>query len=407
MTEDTRELLREAAPQPHGEPDFEGLWQRARRQRRAGRIAGAAGVVGLLAVVGIGLAQVVASEEPELQIIDTPPEQPIPESSQAFGEGETDAGVSYSAEIRVRSDAGFDGQAVCLSLDIDSERGEPTSGGGSCTSLENHLERDRVAWFRSETEHATGMVGWSPLDVDHVTWELPDGEHRFETTDADHLPGSLFVAVLDRPLEEEFRLVLRDAAGGSVHSLNLEAPDVAPDVEVEEQTQFELGEQAVWSSPADISLGEAVEAFALEALDLHHVATDHDDTTDGPVWVTMTDVQGRDFEALFSQGLTNDGAWHVLEVGDGPGAVTFDASQLDLGTVPDVAVGADLRIGSHGSTRYAYFDDRDLAAGRIDLNHHPDLDPQDDDAILIVYRDQRGGAVDAHGGHLSSTQADE
>ena len=403
MTEDTRELLREAAPQPQREPDFEGLWRRARRQRRAGRLAGAAGVVGLLAVMGIGLAQLVASEEPDLQIIATPPEQPFPESSQAFGEGATDAGVSYSAEIRVRSDAGFDGQAVCLSLDIDSEGGEPTSGGGSCTSLENHLARERVAWLHSEAEHATGVVGWSPRDVDHVTWDLPDGERRFETTNADHLPGSLFVAVLDGPLEEGSRLVLRNAAGGSVRTLNLDASDI----EVEEEALFELGEQAVWNSPADISLDDAVEAFALEALGLHHVAVDHDGTTDGPVWVTMTDTQGRDFEARFSQDGPTDSAWHVLEVGDGPGALSFDPSQLDLGTVPDVAVGAELWVGRHGLTRYAYFDSDDLAAGIIDLEHHPDLDPQGDDALLIVYRDQRGGAVEAHGGHLPSARTDE
>ena len=399
MTDRTRELLRDAAPRPRSDPDFDELWQRARRQRRMSRVAGAIAVVALLAAVGVGLNQFVVPGERDLQVVDLlPPEPPVSGTSQAFGEAETASGITYAGRIRVVESDSFDGDAVCLSLHL-----APTGGGSeSCRSLDDHLQRERIMWAHMQTPKVDAVVVWSPREADHLIWERSDGDQRFAVTEAQDLPGSLVVAAVDHSLEGRSRVVLRDADGAEVGSLTLDAPDI----EVEDRVLFELGEQAVWDSPADVTLEAAVEAFAEQALDLSNVAIEHDGTTDGPVWVTMTDTQGRGFAALFSPDAETDAAWHVLQVGDGAGSLSFDPLELDLATVPDDVDHADLRIGRYGQTHMIELTPEDLARGTVDLREYADLSPEDIAAALVVYRSFTGSALEAHGGHFAAPNDD-
>lgn len=399
MADPTRELLRDAAPRPRSEPDFHQVWRRARRQRWTSRIAGAIGVVMLLAAAGVGLSQLVIPGERDLQVVDLfPPGPPASGTSQAFGEAETESGTTYAGRIRVAESDSFDGDAVCLSLHL-----VPTGGGSeSCRSLDDHLQRERIMWARMQTPEVDAVVVWSPREADHLIWERSDGDQRFAATEAQDLPGSLVVAAVDHSLEGRSRVVLRDADGAEVGSLNLDAPDV----EVETHVLFELGEHAVWDSPADSALEAAAEAFAERALDLPNVAIEHDGTTDGPLWVTMTDTQGREFTALFSPDAETDAAWHVLQVGDGAGSLSFDPLELDLAIVPDDIDHADLWIGRYGRTHTIELTDEDLARGTVDLREYADLGPEDIAAALVVYRDFTGAALEAHGGHFAAPNDD-
>lgn len=399
MTDPTRELLRDAAPRPRSDPDFQQLWQRARRQRRRSRIAGAIGVVVLLAAVGVGLTRFVIPGERDLQVVDLlPPDPPVPGASQAFGEAETEAGITYAGRVRIAESDSFAGDAVCLSLRLD-----PTGGSSEgCGPLDDHLQRERIMWTRKLTPEVTAVAGWSPREADHLIWELPDGDHRFTVTEAHDLPGSLFVAAVDRPVEGRSRVALIDADGEEVGSLNLEATDLGDD----DRALFELGEEVVWDSPADVSLEAAVEAFALQALDLSNVAIDHDGTTDGPVWVTMTDTQGRAFDALFAPDAETEAAWHVLQVGDGAGSLSFGPLELELEAVPDHVDHAELWIGGHGQTRMIELGHEELTSGTVDLREHADLGPDGIAATLVVYLDATGSAWDADGGHFPVSSND-
>lgn len=83
MTDDTRQLLRDAAPTPSAPVDVDRLWQRARRQRRAIRSATAAG--SLVAVVAVAsLLAGLPGSGPGVEVTDRPGGCPVTDVSGAF-----------------------------------------------------------------------------------------------------------------------------------------------------------------------------------------------------------------------------------------------------------------------------------------------------------------------------------
>lgn len=238
MAEDMRELLRDAAPRPNREPDFERLWSRGRRQRRMTRLAGAASAVVLLGVGGAGLAQLTAPGPRDVQVVDEPgPDVPGDDAydldellgrGQDFGEGESPGGVGYVGRLRVRETSdrtapeSISGQyEVCITLRVGPQDEQSTANG--CGALEQYLEHDRTLWAYTQDSGYAAVAGWLPHEADHAIWELADQEQQIDVLEASGLPGSVFVTAIDAPPQANTAIVLYDDEGAQLDRIELEA----------------------------------------------------------------------------------------------------------------------------------------------------------------------------------------
>lgn len=408
MAKDTRELLVDAAPRPRHAQDFEQLWERGRRQRRSTRLAGTVGVVVLLLVVGVGLVQLAGPGPAGVPVVDTPEPEALEElrgRGQQFGQAETADGVPYAGRLRVgqtpmRPDGTTpDQDEVCVALQI-GEPGERSTSQG-CGLLENYLEGSRTLWTQSREPTRSGVVAWSPREVDHAIWELAGEQVRVEASPAPGLPGSVFVIAIDGQPQEETEVVMHDAEGEVVATIPVEVDDDAPG---QEQVVFELGAASVWTSQPQTSLAEAAEAFASQALGWEAVTLDHDQPSTGPVEVTISGPDSQEIEVMFSPDSAENDTWHILQVGDGAGTLMSDPLALDLDTVPPGADHAQVWVGRHGRTHQLDVDRDQLADGRIELDGRFQ-DPDDIVAALVIYRDAQGLVLEAGGGHYASEAA--
>lgn len=80
MSDDTRQLLHAASPQPDPPDDFDIVWARARRQRRTRQVAAAVGAAGVLAVATVMLPGMLQGPAPDgLEIVGEPDQANWPE----------------------------------------------------------------------------------------------------------------------------------------------------------------------------------------------------------------------------------------------------------------------------------------------------------------------------------------
>lgn len=404
MAEDMRKLLREAAPRPEREPDFEQLWERARRQRRGMQLAGAAGAAVVLALIGVALPQLAVHHPGNVQILDAPDTREMLRGrGQEFGSGETADGVPYVGRLWISEPpAAGDGEPradqdlVCVALRIGDETKRVRTQG--CGLLEQHLKNNRTIWTQSLAPARSGVAAWTPRKIDHAVWELSDEDLRVEASQVPGLPGSVFVIVIDGQPEQETEVVMYDAAGEKVGTIA-----VGVDTPAGDQVLFELGEASVWSSQPGSSLDQAVKAFVLQTLGWDRPGIEHDQPTDDPTRVLISGPSGQEIEALFDS--TESGLWHVLQVGQGAGEVIIEPFALELATVPRAADHAELWIGRHGQTRHLHLDGQEFAGGRVDLNSLGLAYPEDIVAALIIYLDEDGKVLEAHGEHYAAEVA--
>lgn len=265
MAENVRELLHDSAPQPAHRPDFERMWERGRRQRRASRFVGALGGVVVLVVAGLGLAELAAAPPGAVEVADRPDRQPpAPERGEDFGAAATPAGVPYVGRLEVgvtpladRPTA--DDQEVCLTLRV-GRPGERSSTRG-CGPLDDYLRRNRPLHTVWKQPTLTAVAVWSPRQLDHAIWQLPDGDRRIDVTDAPHLPGSVFVTAIDLGLEQTTAVEMYDADGVRHDTITIEVDD---DISADDQPLFELdgdAEQSI-ATPEDEQLVAALLRFA-------------------------------------------------------------------------------------------------------------------------------------------------
>lgn len=76
MSDGIRQLLRAAAPDHEPQPEFDRLWDRARRQRRSGQLGGAAAGVILLVAVAAGLTEL-AQPTRSVEVTSAPEACPV------------------------------------------------------------------------------------------------------------------------------------------------------------------------------------------------------------------------------------------------------------------------------------------------------------------------------------------
>lgn len=402
MSEDTRELLHGAAPRPVREPDFERLWARGRRQRRMGQVAGVMGALVALVVAGVGLSQLATPGPGGVEVVDEPDvdepdteesdseeadsEESLRDEAEGFGRGEdfgraeTADGVPYVGRIRVSgAPAGTDGEPapdqgeVCVGLRVlrdDAEGARLTAE--SCGSLERHLETDRMLWTHSRHRALAAVAVWTPLEVDHATWELTEEELPVEVLEAPGLPGSVFVIAVDEAPEDDTTVVLYDEEGEQLDRLTVESPDdedlAYPDGDVADgdgdavpvsdrwmtrddmdATEDELGE-GTWIAgyfyPSDAGTAEPDVADVLEQRWLR--------ISDEPLELDRQEQLGAALEALAGPPPTHmDGAWRDPDLALDLRAVETDGSELilDLDTVRASANGT-----SHGMAMRAQFE---------------------------------------------------
>ncbi len=76
MADEIRQVLHDAVPTRDLRPDFDQLWNRARRQRRSAQVGGVAAGIAVVAVAGLGVGRLLPST-PTLEVTSTPDGCPV------------------------------------------------------------------------------------------------------------------------------------------------------------------------------------------------------------------------------------------------------------------------------------------------------------------------------------------
>lgn len=264
MAENVRELLHDSAPQPTHRPDFDRLWEHGRRQRRTSRFAGALGGVVVLVVAGLGLAELAATPPGPVEVADLPDRtEPSPSRGEDFGAAETPAGVPYVGRLEIRvtplaDRPTADDQEVCVTLRTGPQ-GERSSTRG-CGPLDDYLRRNRPLYTAWQPSALTAVAAWTPQQIDHAIWLLPDGDRRIDVSDAPNLPGSVFVTAIDFAVKQTTSIELYDTDGVRVDTITIEVDD---DASADDQPLLEEdGDLEQSATPEDEQLIAALRQFA-------------------------------------------------------------------------------------------------------------------------------------------------
>jgi hypothetical protein len=174
--------------------------------------------------------------------------------------------------------------------------------------------------------------------------------------------------------------------------------------------QFELADDAIWTSPVVADVTEAVRVFADVALGWEEPTIEVATAVPGPVWIEIGGPRDRSIRALFAP-TPAEGVWQALQVGDGGVGQGADPwTLLPDRAAPQAATVAEVYVKHDGRTsRVDLVGDDELEQLRTapdGLARGIDLVavglPADGWArsALIVYRDASGEVLQAAGGHF-------
>lgn len=135
-----------------------------------------------------------------------------------FGAGETDGGIAYEGTLR------FDDQQVCVGVRTQTADEPSSVEGRGCQPFDHDGDGRTTSVFGVGAEMSLVAV-WTPADIDHAIWDLPEGDLEIAAEAAPELHGSVVVAVIDGSAGQDTTVTIYNERGQEVDRIAIHSPD--------------------------------------------------------------------------------------------------------------------------------------------------------------------------------------
>jgi hypothetical protein len=187
-----------------------------------------------------------------------------------------------------------------------------------------------------------------------------------------------------------WRSVSKGSVEGSTGAVVAELADAPPPIE--------LGHDAIWTSPPEVSGEEAARQFAAAAFGWDDATLPAGNGAPGTSTAfTVTGPEGGEVRLGFSPRSDDSEPWKIVGIGDG--SFSAGGGVLTLGSpAPLDAASADLFVRAGGRTWQLLLRGYGALQGHVDLVGSG-LPTGGVRSVLLVYRDEAGAVIGAEGGH--------